>query len=85
MGEIIKKRTITEFEIPEPVKKISNKEIVYDHLLVKGKKTHTQIMNETTIKSDGNLVCIMRNLMEEKRVKKETCKCCGVTEQYEAI
>lgn len=71
--------------MPEPLKKISNKEVVYNHLLMQGKKTHTQIMNETYIKSDGNLVTILRNLVIEKRIKKSPCKCCGITEQYEAV
>lgn len=81
----MKKRTIVEFEMPEPEKKISQKEVIYNYLLLKGKKSFTQIVEELHMKSAGHATLILKQLIFEKRVEKGTCQCCNVTEQYEAI
>lgn len=78
----MKKRTILECDIPEPTKKITQKEIVYNHLLMNDKKSFTQIVEELHMKSAGHANLILKQLIYEKRVKKETCKCCGITDQY---
>ena len=81
----MRKRTISELDIPEPTKKVTNKDIIYDAIKKAGKISFTQLMDSINAKSEGNTHHNLKVLMKEDKIKKETCKCCGITEQYDII
>ena len=81
----MKKRTISSFDIPDSPKRIILKDVVYEYLKKDGKKTFMQLISELCIKSEGHLHTTLRNLMNEKKVKREICECCGATELYDTL
>lgn len=82
-GKIIRASTIED--IPEPIKKITQKDMIYNHLVKNGKKTQTQLCKEIKAKSNGQVYILLRKLIEEDKIKKITCKCCDSSELYVAI
>jgi len=79
----MRKRVITKFEMPEPIKRVTNRDRIYNIIKKAGKITFTQLIDNTGAKSYGNMHHNIKVLINEGKVKKITCKCCGITEQYE--
>lgn len=79
----MKKRTISILDIPEVTKVLLTREKIIISLK-SGKKSHTQLINDTDGNS-GNLSHNLRRMIQNKEIKKITCKCCNITELYELI
>lgn len=81
----MKKRIVSVLDIPEPTKKVTNKDIIYNAIKESKGISFIQLTDKINTKSLGNTHHNLKILMSQEKIKKETCKCCGITEQYKIV